>query len=83
MQAEARQLAAAEQNSRAALKASAGSHGPSWALLALVLSARQHLPAALAVATAGLQEAGPAYETLLLKIKVRSRYPQPRHFVQP
>lgn len=70
MQAEGRQLAAAETNCRAALKASGGCHPPSWALLALVLSARQHIPAALAVAAAALEEAGPAYEGLLLKIKV-------------
>jgi hypothetical protein len=35
-----------------------------------VLSARQHIPAALAVAAAALEEAGPACEGLLLKIKV-------------
>ncbi|DBB12255.1 hypothetical protein WJX82_010413 [Trebouxia sp. C0006] len=71
VQAEGRQLAAAETNCRAALKASGGCHPPSWALLALVLSARQHIPAALAVAAAALEEAGPAYESLLLKIKAR------------
>lgn len=71
MQAEARQLAAAEQNCRQAVKASGGAHGPSWALLALVLSARHQLSAALAVVAAALQEAAPAYEGLLLKIKVR------------
>ena len=70
VQAEARQLAAAEQNCRQAVKASGGAHGSSWALLALVLSARHQLPAALAVVAAGLQQAGPAYESLLLKIKV-------------
>lgn len=69
-QAEARQLAAAETNCKAALKASGGCHPPSWALLALLLSARQQIPAALAVAAAALEEAGPAYEGLLLKIKV-------------
>ena len=74
MQAEGRQLPAAETNCRAALKASGGCHPPSWALLALVLSARQHIPAALAVAAAALEEAGPAYEGLLLKIKVRLQY---------
>ncbi|KAL3145534.1 hypothetical protein ABBQ32_003359 [Trebouxia sp. C0010 RCD-2024] len=71
VQAEARQLAAAETNCKAALKASGGVHPPSWALLALLLSARQQTPAALAVATAAVQEAGPAYERLLLKIKAR------------
>ena len=70
LQAEARQLPAAETNCRAALKASGGCHSPSWALLALVLSARQHIAAALAVASAALEEAGPPYEGLLLKIKV-------------
>ena len=74
MQAEGRQLPAAETNCRAALKASGGCHPPSWALLALVLSARQHIPAALAVAAAALEEAGPAYEGLLLKIKVGLQY---------
>ncbi|KAA6422731.1 MAG: hypothetical protein FRX49_07266 [Trebouxia sp. A1-2] len=69
VQAEGRQLPAAETNCRAALKASGGCHPPSWALLALVLSARQHITAALAVAAAALEEAGPAYEGLLLKIK--------------
>ena len=70
LQAEARQLPAAETNCRAALKASGGCHPPSWALLALILSARQHIAAALAVASAALEEAGPSYEGLLLKIKV-------------
>ena len=70
MQAEARQLAAAETNCRAALKASGGCHPPAWGLLALLMSARQRIPAALAVASAALEEAGPAYEGLLLKIKV-------------
>lgn len=72
-QAEARQLAAAETNCKAALKASGGCHPLSWALLALLLSARQRIPAALAVAAAALEEAGPAYEGLLLKIKVQGR----------
>lgn len=71
VQAEARQLAAAETNCKAALKASGGVHPPSWALLALLLSARQQIPAALAVAAAAVEEAGPAYESLLLKIKVQ------------
>ena len=71
VQAEARQLAAAETNCKAALKASGGVHPPSWALLALLLSARQQIPAALAVASAAVEEAGPAYEALLLKIKVQ------------
>lgn len=70
LQAEARQLAAAETNCRAALKASGGCHPHCWALLALLLSARQEIPAALAVASAALEEAGPAHEGLLLKIKV-------------
>ena len=71
LQAEARQLSAAETNCRAALKASGGCHSPAWALLALILSARQHISAALAVASAALEEAGPSYEGLLLKIKVQ------------
>ncbi|KAK9804267.1 hypothetical protein WJX72_004067 [[Myrmecia] bisecta] len=71
LQAEARQLPAALRSCRAALAASAGTHAASWALLALVLSAQQRIPMALAVADAGLAEAGPLYESLLLKIKAR------------
>lgn len=70
LQAEARQLPAALQHAQQALAASQGEHGPSWALLALVLSAQQELPQALAASEAGFSQAGPTYSPLLLKIKV-------------
>ena len=70
LQAEARQLPAALQHAQHALAASQGEHGPSWALLALVLSAQQELPQALAASEAGLNQAGPNHSPLLLKIKV-------------
>ena len=70
LQAEARQLPAALQHAQQALAVSQGEHGPSWALLALVLSAQQELPQALAASEAGLSQAGPTHSPLLLKLKV-------------
>ncbi|CAD7695952.1 unnamed protein product [Ostreobium quekettii] len=69
LHAESRQYTEALKNGRAALSVSEGLLAPAWALVALILSGRRELSAALEVLDGALSEVNEVYESMFVSIK--------------